>query len=101
MPYEIKKLQEQKAKALGVTIKPSTRKTKKIDVFKDGKKISSVGGVKKDGSFYMDYASYIEDKGLSYADQRRKLYLNRHSKDKDKKADGSFTNGYYAKKILW
>ena len=30
--YKIKKLQEQKAKALGFTIKPSTRKTKKLDV---------------------------------------------------------------------
>ena len=41
--YRIKKLQYKKAKALGVEIKPSTKKGKKIDVFKDGKKVASIG----------------------------------------------------------
>ena len=43
--YKIKPLQEQKAKKLLVTIKPSTRKNKKIDVFKKGEKEASIGGL--------------------------------------------------------
>ena len=44
--YPITKYSFDRAKKLGVTIKPSTLKNKKIDIYKDGKKIASVGGVK-------------------------------------------------------
>ena len=39
--YKIKQLQIEKAKKLGVEIKQSTNKRKKLDVFKDGKKTNS------------------------------------------------------------
>ncbi len=98
--YDIKKLQEQKAKKLGVSIKPSTRKNKKLDVFKDGKKIASIGGVRKTGVAYGDYATYIKTLGKKEADKKRKNYLARHSKE-PKTKNGKKTNSYYADKILW
>ena len=90
--YRIKNLQYKKAKALGVEIKPSTKKGKKIDVFKNGKKVASIGA-----KGYNDYATYIEKKGINYANVRKKLYKIRHKKDR--MVVGSA--GYYADKILW
>ena len=90
--YEIKARQKRNAKKLGVEIKPSTNKKKKLDVFKDGKKIASIGG-----AGYSDYATYIETDGKEYADNRRRLYKIRH--EKTRKIIGS--NSYYADKILW
>ena len=90
--YKIKSRQFKNAKKLGVTIKPSKSKAKKIDVFKNGKQIASIGG-----RGYKDYATYISERGLEYANKRRKLYKQRH--EKDRKVKGS--NGFYADKILW
>jgi hypothetical protein len=87
--YKILQQHYENAKKLGVEIKPSTNKMKKIDVFKNDKKIVSIGAID-----YKDYQYYILEKGLEYANERRKLYLSRHRKD---------TNlaGYYARLILW
>tara|TARA_Y100000114_G_scaffold153556_2_gene173760 strand:- start:315 stop:590 length:276 start_codon:yes stop_codon:yes gene_type:complete len=90
--YEIKPLQRKNAKKIGVTIKPSTRKGKKIDVFKDGKKIASVGALG-----YGDYATFLKEKGREFADNRRRLYKIRHEKNRKKVG----TNSYYADQILW
>lgn len=90
--YKIKDYTKNKAKLLGVTVKPSKTKGKKIDVFKNNKKIASIGALG-----YSDYPTYIESKGKDFADKRRKLYKIRHKKDKDIVG----TNGYYADKLLW
>jgi len=90
--YIIKPLQKKKAKSLGVTIKPSTKKNKKIDVFKKGQYITSIGDIR-----YKDYATYIKEKGIKYANKRRRLYNKRHYANYQIKN----TPGYYAKKILW
>lgn len=96
--YSITKYSFDRAKKLGVTIKPSNSKNKKIDIYnKDGKKIASIGGVKKDGSFYKDYPNYLKTEGKVKADKRRKLYKIRHEKNRKKVG----TNSYYADKILW
>ena len=89
MVYNITDYSYKQAKLLGVEIKPSTNKKKKIDIFKDGKKIASSGayGMK-------DYPTYLKEKGKAYADERRRLYYIRHAKDKS-------LNSYYSKKILW
>jgi hypothetical protein len=87
--YHITDYSEKKAKLLGVELKPSTQKNKKIDVYKDGVKVVSIGDIR-----YLDYPNYILKNGLDYANQRRKLYLNRHKNDKG-------DAGYYAKNILW
>ena len=90
MSYKITDYSYQKAKQLNVDIKPSTNKNKKIDVFKNNKKIASIGSIN-----YLDYPNFIKKKGLEYANQRKKLYKLRHKKDLNSK------NGFYANKILW
>jgi len=92
MSYNITSYTQKRAKELGVQVKPSSIKGKKIDVYKNGKKIASVGAIG-----YSDYPTYIQSKGKEYADNRRKLYKIRHKKDKEIKG----TNGYYADKLLW
>jgi hypothetical protein len=92
MSYNIKKYTYKQAKKLGVKVKPSTRKGKKIDVYKGDKKVASVGAIG-----YDDYPTHIQKKGKKYADERRKLYKNRHQKDRIKKGSA----GYYADKLLW
>ena len=45
MPYQIKANQRKRAAAIGVTIKPSNNKGKKLDVFKNDKKVASIGAL--------------------------------------------------------
>ena len=92
MAYRIKEYTKRQAKKLGVQVKPSKVKGKKIDVFKYGKKVASVGAIG-----YNDYPTYTQKKGKKYADERRRLYKIRHNKDR--KVRGSA--GYYADKLLW
>jgi hypothetical protein len=90
--YKITSRQKQNARKLGVTIKPSTNKSKKIDVYKDGIKIASIGAIG-----YKDYSMHLAENGLTYANERRRLYKIRHQNDRTKKG----TAGYYADQILW
>jgi len=97
MSYVIKRYTLLQARKIGVTVKPSTRKGKKIDVFKDGKKVASVGALG-----YDDYPTFMKKeregkvpKGT--AERRRKLYKIRHRKDRNVRG----TPGYYADKLLW
>lgn len=90
--YEITDYSKKKAKALGVTIKPSTNKKKKIDVFKNGNKLTSIGAIG-----YKDYPTYMKEQGKQYADERRRLYKLRHANETQKKDSASF----YATNILW
>lgn len=89
--YKITDYSKEQAKKLNVEIKPSTNKNKKIDVFKDNKKIASIGAIG-----YLDYPNYLKiNKDL--ANEKRKNYKARHEKDRKKKG----TPGFYADKILW
>jgi hypothetical protein len=92
MAYSITNYTKSQAKKLGVVVKPSSVKGKKIDVFKNGEKIASVGALG-----YSDYPTYMKTKGKAYADERRKLYKIRHAKDRNVKG----SDGYYADKLLW
>ena len=80
------------AKKLNVNIKPSLKTGKKIDVYKNGRYITSIGDIK-----YLDYPTYIKKYGLRYAMNRRKLYKLRNYKT------GSVKNtpAYYSYNILW
>ena len=65
--YEINKYSFDKAKNLGVKIKPSARKGKKIDVFDwNGQYITSIGDIR-----YDDYTTYLKNKGKEYAEERQ------------------------------
>ena len=91
--YSITQYSRDQARKLAVTIKPSTNKGKKIDVFdKDGKKLASIGA-----EGMSDYPTYMKTKGKQYADERRRLYRIRHGKTMDKVGSPS----YYAARILW
>jgi len=97
MSYKILPYSKKQASKLGVTIKISINNLKKIDVFRNGLKIASIGALGMS-----DYPNYLEQekKGLvskGYANKRRILYKTRHEKDRHKKG----TNGWYADKILW
>ena len=89
--YQIKLYSKQKAKELGVQIKPSTNPKKKIDVFKEGVKIASIGSIA-----YKDYPTYLQENKV-LAEERRRLYRIRHQKDIEKPNSA----GYYAFHILW
>jgi hypothetical protein len=90
MSYEITEYTKKRARELGVTVKPSTRKDKKIDVYKADKKIASIGA-----AGMMDYPHYIKTKGIEYANHRRDLYRARHKKDLNQ------GNGFWANRLLW
>jgi len=102
MVYSITTYTKNKASQLGVIVKPSTRKGKKIDVFKKVKhkttgkiglfKVASIGALGMG-----DYPTFIRTKGKEYADKRRKAYRSRMAKNIS--VVGS--NGYYAGKLLW
>jgi hypothetical protein len=92
MMYQITQYTRDRARELGVIVKHSTNPAKKIDVFKNGQKVASVGAIG-----YGDYPTFMRIKGKEYADGRRRLYKQRHSKDRG--VVGS--NGYYADKLLW
>jgi hypothetical protein len=76
-----------RAKSLGVEVKPSTRKNKKLDVFDatGKKKLASIGDVR-----YSDYLQHGDE-------DRRKRYKARHEPHRHKKGSAS----YYADQILW
>ena len=92
MPYKIKAYSFAQAKKLGVTIKPSKRIGKKIDVFKGDKKVASIGALG-----YGDYPTFMEKMGKEFADKKRKAYKMRHEKDRHVRGSA----GFYADKILW
>jgi hypothetical protein len=97
MAYRITDYTKAQAKKLGVEVKPSKTKGKKIDVFKKGKKVASVGAIG-----YKDYPTYmnLEKRGYvekGYAKKRRNLYRIRHKKDRNVKGSA----GYYADRLLW
>ena len=90
--YRITEYSKQQAQKLNVDIKPSTKKHKKIDVYKNNKLVASIGDTR-----YLDYPNYVKLNGIAYAEQRRSLYKQRHKTDMNKK----FSPGYYASLILW
>jgi hypothetical protein len=90
--YKITARQRIKAQLYGVKIKPSTNKSKKIDVFKNGQKIASIGAMG-----YMDFDIHLKENGKAFAEERRKLYKIRHANNRNKIG----TPGFFADRILW
>jgi hypothetical protein len=90
--YQITDYTIQRAKEYGVKVNPSTNSKKKIDVFKNGEKIASIGAMG-----YKDYPTYIQERGKSYADERRRLYHIRHRRNIDKIG----SPGFWAGVLLW
>jgi len=75
-----------KAARIGVSVRPSTVKGKKLDVFnKDGEKVASIGAME-----YEDFNTHGDK-------ERRRLYKIRHEKTRHKRGSPS----YFADNILW
>ena len=122
MSYHITNYTYKQAKRLGVVVKPSLNKDKKIDVYRTSKTgtsktgtsktgISKTGtrktGTRKTGTMKKiasvgaagmnDFPTYIQKKGLAFAKTRRRLYKMRHEKDRKTK----WTRGWLADQLLW
>jgi len=92
MAYTITEYTRRKAKRLGVTVKRSKNPAKKLDVYKKGKKIASVGA-----TGYGDYPTFMRKEGKESANRHRKHYKMRHEKDRHVKGSA----GFYADQLLW
>jgi len=87
--YSILPYIQQRAKELNVEVFPSTKLSKKIDVFKDGIFVTSIGA-----NGMSDYPTYLVTHGKAYADERRRLYKIRHQSNVG-------VAGFYASHLLW
>jgi hypothetical protein len=76
--YSISKYTKDKADELGLKLFPSQNPKKKLEVYNkvSGNFMGYIGG----GGFF-DYEMYLKAYGKEYADERRRLYYTRHSKD--------------------
>ena len=90
MVYQPTEYSKTKAKSLGLVIESSKTKGKKLDVFKNDKKIASIGS-----AGMSDYPTYLKTKGKAFADERRRLYRKRTDWCKDK------LNCKLSRDILW
>lgn len=88
--YQITQYTRQRAKENNLSVKPSTKRYKKLDVYsKSGNFLASVGDKR-----YSDFPTYVKTMGKEYADKRRMMYHNRHKKD-------AGIAGKLAKTLLW
>ena len=76
---------KKQAKKINVDVEYSKNKDKKLDVYKNDKKVASIGA--------KGYSDFIQHKDP----ERRKRYKARHQKYRNIKG----TKSYYADKILW
>ena len=94
-PYQITNYTRKRARKLHLLVKESRYPTKKIDVFLEKAPHQRVASVGARG--YLDYPTFVKEKGRRFALTRRKLYKERHQKDRLKKG----SRGWYADQLLW
>ena len=95
MTYVITEHTKKQARQLGVTVKPSSKKNKKIDVIKKGEIVASVGDKR-----YADFGTFLAMEAKDQvkkgtADDRRRAYKARHGKYRIN------SPGYWANNLLW
>ena len=90
--YSITNYTQKQAKKLGVVVKPSRNPTKKLNVYKNNKKMASIGAYGMS-----NFPTYMKTRGVSYAKKRRRLYKMRHEKDRHTK----WSRGWLSDKLLW
>jgi len=80
MVYKITPHTFERAREVGLEVRPSTRKGKKLDVYVGsldprytGQYVDSVGALG-----YSDYGTFLGKDGPAVADERRRLYRIRH-----------------------
>ena len=75
--YQISNATKEAARRHGLRVEPARMKTKKISVFKGDEYLGSVGARGME-----DYYSYKRKYGQEVANERKRLYLQRHEKDR-------------------
>lgn len=90
--YQISQATKSKARELGVEVRPSKLKNKKIDIYKDGLKLYSIGDIR-----YGDFHTFMREYGQNIANERRRLYKLRHGRTRNIKGSKS----WYADQLLW
>ena len=93
MVYQILPYTYQKAKQLGVKVFPSDNPKYKLEVYDFYGNFITYSGDSK----YLDFPHYIKNRGLEYANERRRLYRIRHAKD----IKNLGSRGYYSSELLW
>jgi hypothetical protein len=95
--YTLDKIQElnNKLDTSDFSIKLSEDPLKKIDVFLREKKITSIGDIN-----LLDYSSFIEERGIEFANKRRDAFYNRFRRLPDIK-DGKIQTIWWTKYLLW
>ena len=86
--YEISPATYKAAKQYNLDIFPSKKSHFKIDAYRGGVYVGSVGDIR-----YKDYHIYLKENGKQVAEERRRLYHIRHPKDTFKER--------LAKLLLW
>ena len=89
MIYKITAHTKEQAKRYGVTVRPSVYSNKKLDVFKDGKYLVSIGAIG-----YTDYGTLVFEGKKEEAEKKRELYRARH-------AGNTGLAGTWANRLLW
>jgi len=92
MTYRITSYTRARARAIGVVVKVAKNQKKKLDVFRGGKKVATIGA-----RGMGDYPTFIRTKGQEFANKRRKAYKSRMAKNRKIVR----SNGWYADKLLW
>ena len=95
--YSRDKIQELNSKlnTSDFSIKISEDPSKKIDVFLKEKKIASIGDIN-----LLDYPSFIQERGIDYANKRREAFYSRFKRLPDVK-DGKITPMFWSRFLLW
>lgn len=83
MPQTNMSAAKARARAFGYEVRASLKRGKKLDVYKNGDKVASIGDIR-----YQDFLTHKDTR-------RRRLYHARH------KGYAPGTAGWLAKKILW
>ena len=92
--YEVQPYTYEQAQILNVTVMPSIKANKKIDIYdkRDLQYITSVGDIR-----YGDFPTYLKIHGKDYANKRRNAF---HKRFKTTELT-PYTNLYYSTKLLW
>lgn len=95
--YSMDRIQElnNKLNTSDFSIKLSEDPSKKIDVFLREKKLASIGDINLG-----DYPTYIEEKGMEFANKRRTAFYSRFKRLPDIK-NGKITPMFWSRWLLW
>ena len=95
--YSLEKIQElnQKLNTSDFSIKLSKDPNKKLDVYLREKKIATIGN-----RAMGDFPTFIEERGIEYANKRRDAYYNRFKRLPDIQ-DGKITPMFWSRWLLW